>query len=251
MSLREEWRAQGEFLFRHRSYLPLVGVAAYVLGLPQSEWIEQTYGDFVDDVFDWLCIVLSGAGLSLRFYVSGTVPPRTSGRNTRKGQVADHLNSTGAYSAVRHPLYLGNLLVFAGICLAPGVPWLLAGGLAAFCLYYERIAFAEEEFLRERFGHAFETWAARTPAFVPDWRGFRPASLAFCVRTAIRREYQTIAATAIAFCVVDYAEDLVWRGPTGMLWEPETTALAVAASVFALSVRWLRKRTRLLHVEGR
>lgn len=251
MALREELHAQGEFLFRRRGYLPVVGLAVYVLALPQSERIELAYGDLVDDVFDWFCVAVSALGLAARVCVAGTVPKRTSGRNRRKGQVAQELNTTGAYSVVRHPLYVANFLIFLGICLAPGAVWLLLSGFVAYWIYYERIAFAEEEFLRARFGAAFEAWAAITPAFVPDPRRFRPAALEFSARTALKREYQTIAATAVGFCAIDYAEDLA-RGETASLaWEPETTALALVASLLFLLVRYLRKHTRLLTVAGR
>ncbi|MGB8874133.1 MAG: hypothetical protein WCC75_12145, partial [Desulfobaccales bacterium] len=43
------------------------------------------------------------------------LPPRgTSGRNTQ-GQVAETLNTTGIYSLVRNPLYLGNFLIWLGL----------------------------------------------------------------------------------------------------------------------------------------
>ena len=81
MGLREDLRAQGEFLFRHRSTLPLAALALYALALPGSDWIEQRHGDLVDDAFDWTCVLLSSLGLALRVYVAGTVPRRTSGRS--------------------------------------------------------------------------------------------------------------------------------------------------------------------------
>ena len=43
-----------------------------------------------------------------------------------------------------------------------------------FWLYYERIMLAEEEFLRARYGKAFDDWAARTPAFLPNFRHWVP-----------------------------------------------------------------------------
>ena len=53
----------------------------------------------------------------MRFYTVGTTPKETSGRNTNQ-QVAAVLNSTGMYSMLRHPLYLGNYLIWVGLSIA-------------------------------------------------------------------------------------------------------------------------------------
>ena len=57
-----------------------------------------------------ICIV----GFLVRFYTIGTTPKGTSGRNTQE-QVADVLNFDGMYSMLRHPLYLGNYLIWFGL----------------------------------------------------------------------------------------------------------------------------------------
>lgn len=63
--------------------------------------------------------MLSLVGFLIRAYVIGTTPRGTSGRNT-KGQVAEELNQAGMYSMVRHPLYLGNYLMWIGIVVFAG-----------------------------------------------------------------------------------------------------------------------------------
>ena len=50
----------------------------------------------------------------IRIYTVGTTPAGTSGRNRDK-QIAEKLNKTGVYSIIRHPLYLGNLLIWLGV----------------------------------------------------------------------------------------------------------------------------------------
>ena len=99
--------------------------------------------------------ILSTLGLALRAAVVGRTPHRTSGRNTLE-QVADSLNTTGMYSLVRHPLYLGNFVGWLGVALFPRDPVVLLGSVLAYAIYYERIMMAEERFLRGRFGGAFE-----------------------------------------------------------------------------------------------
>jgi protein-S-isoprenylcysteine O-methyltransferase Ste14 len=71
---------------------------------------------------------------------------------------------TGAYSIARHPIYFGNFFIGLGFALYCASFWVVAVFVLLFWVYYERIMFAEEEFLRRTFGKAYESWAARTPA---------------------------------------------------------------------------------------
>jgi protein-S-isoprenylcysteine O-methyltransferase Ste14 len=247
--IRDSLREQGELLFRLRSSLPLILLPVAALALRDSEWLERSYGDVVDDCYDWLCVAISGVGLALRIAVAGCVPKRTSGRNTRKGQVADTLNTTGLYSVVRHPLYLANGAVFAGLLLATASPWFVLAGALAFLLYYERIAYSEEEFLLARFGARYRAWAAATPALVPRLSAWQPPELPFCWRTAVKREYQTVCTAIVAFAVLDYAEDALALGRVE--FEAETTLLLALGALLFVGIRLVRTQTRWLRVPGR
>ncbi len=132
----------------------------------------------------------------------GRTPASTSGRNTRR-QVAESLNTTGIYSTVRHPLYLGNFLMALGVVLFPMTWWLVVIYGLAFWLYYERIMLAEEAFLRSRFGTAFEEWARRTPAFVPRLRGYVAPDLPFSLRNVLRREYNGAFAVVLLLTLLE------------------------------------------------
>jgi len=247
--IRDAFREQGEALFRLRSHLPLLLLPLAALALRDSEWLERSYGDAIDDCYDGLCIAISVLGLALRVAVAGGVPKRTSGRNTRKGQVADALNTTGLYAVVRHPLYLGNAIIFAGLLLATGSPWFVLVGGLAFLLYYERIAFSEEEFLLGRFGERYRAWAAATPAFLPRFSAWRPPALPFCWRTAVKREYQTVSTALVAFAVLDHVEDALALGRVEL--ETESAALLALAALLFTGVRLVRTQTRWLRVPGR
>ncbi|HNU75474.1 MAG: hypothetical protein BWZ01_02686 [Deltaproteobacteria bacterium ADurb.BinA179] len=249
MMIRDTIQKQGEVLFRYRGYVPLLLIPAMFFVLQDSEWIEIRFGDLVDDVFDWFCFGISAAGVALRAAAVGYVPRRTSGRNTRKGQVADELNTTGMYSIVRHPLYVANTIIMIGFLLATGSFLFTALGLLACCLHYERVACAEEAFLMKRFGSEYLAWAEKTPAFLPQISLWIPPVRRFCWRTALKREYQTAFGVIVAFTLLDYIEDLLAKG--SLEFELETTALFLFASLGFVLLRYLHKRTRLLHVAGR
>lgn len=84
----------------------------------------------------------------------------------------DHeLVRSGPYSLVRHPVYTGLALHFAGVCLATGNLLLIAGTvLVSFPAFYLR-ARAEERLLRDRFGAEYVAYARRVPMFVPRMTG--------------------------------------------------------------------------------
>ena len=103
MALREHFEDSGHWLFRWRSYLPLVGLAVILLALREYEY--PGHSETLDHLWEAVCLFVSFAGLAIRSYTIGHTPKGTSGRNT-KHQVADRLNTTGAYSLVRNPLYL-------------------------------------------------------------------------------------------------------------------------------------------------
>lgn len=245
MALRDEMERSGLWLFRWRSYLPL-----FLLALVLAVLVAAARGASAPHHTGWkvFCLCVGLAGLAVRGHTVGTTPPRTSGRNTRS-QVADSLNTTGLYSVVRHPLYLGNYLMWLGVVLFPGVWWLAALVSLVFWVYYERIMYAEEAFLRGRFGTEFEEWAARTPAFLPRPRGWVPPRAPFSLRTALRKEYSGFLGLMAALG----AEEVVWvRAATGRwMLSPSWAALLAGSAALALLLRFLRKRTRVLHVEGR
>jgi protein-S-isoprenylcysteine O-methyltransferase Ste14 len=74
----------------------------------------------------------------------------------------DHeLVRTGPYRFVRHPVYTGLGLHFAGACLATGNLLLIAGTLlVTYPALYLR-ARTEERLLRQRFGAAYDEYARR------------------------------------------------------------------------------------------
>jgi protein-S-isoprenylcysteine O-methyltransferase Ste14 len=148
MALKGEMVRSGAYVFRWRSYLPLLFLP--VVGLAIRDFTPLGGSERLDHVWEVFCVAVAASGLLLRALTVGYVPAHTSGRNTKQ-QKADTLNTTGLYSIVRHPLYLGNFLVWIGVALFAHTGWLVAIMVLTFVVYYERVMLAEEEFLRTRF----------------------------------------------------------------------------------------------------
>jgi protein-S-isoprenylcysteine O-methyltransferase Ste14 len=246
MKMVDSFESSGAWLFRYRSFMPLCAVPLLAIGLFQFRYIQDDH--LKTELWAVLCLLISLSGLALRVFTIGFVPKRTSGRNTRD-QVAASLNTGGIYSQLRHPLYLGNYLAVLGFALffhSAWIPIVLSG---AYALYYERIMFAEEKFLGQRFGLDFDRWAATTPAFLPRCGGWVPASRDFCWRTALRREYTGLLLVAGGFAILHVLSDSLVEGKLRI--DPQWAAVFIGAIVTYLVLRTLKKHTRLLRVEGR
>jgi protein-S-isoprenylcysteine O-methyltransferase Ste14 len=211
MPLREEFEKHGEFLFRWRSYLPILIVPLFALALPHSARVQELLGKKFDLFAEIFCFAVSLSGICVRCLTIGYARSGTSGRNTKR-QRATVLNMTGMYSIVRHPLYLGNFLVFCGMLLFMQVWWLLLIGLLSFWLYYERIMLREEKFLRNKFESTYMTWANETPAFFPSLSRWQWPRERFSWKTVLRREYTGFLFVTAVFAFLENARDVIVMG---------------------------------------
>jgi protein-S-isoprenylcysteine O-methyltransferase Ste14 len=247
MALTNEMGEQGLWLFRWRSYLP---TALLILLFPASllslHWPFGSYQFHVG--WEFACFSLSLLGLAVRCATVGCVPAGTSGRGTRD-QSAKFLNTMGWYSVVRHPLYLGNYLIGLGVTMVWFDWWAPVIYTLFFWLYYERIMFAEEQFLEAKFGDEFRKWAAATPAFIPRFAQWRSSALPFSMRTVLRREYSGLLLLVILHSGMEVIEHAWMDGrPTmGPYWS--ITVMVAVGIYVTLSV--LKKHTRILFVRGR
>lgn len=240
MALHEEMVRHGHWLFRWRSYLPLLLLGPMLLAMGFSEVARPS-----KPLLAWGvgCLLVSLAGFAVRIATTGFAPNGTSGRNTRR-QKAKTLNTTGLYSVVRHPLYLGNFLIWLGIALFAQLGWLTLLLVLAFWLYYERIILAEEEFLRQKFTEEFDVWAARTPTLVPRFSQWIWPATPFSWRRVLRKENSGLLGIAAAYFVLAAVRDLASGRPVS--WESPWAVLLVLAGLTYGVLRTLKRRTSWL-----
>jgi protein-S-isoprenylcysteine O-methyltransferase Ste14 len=241
MPLIEEMEATGHWLFRWRGYLPLTLVVLFVIGLKDFTYPFGSHRSA--QAWELLCFAVSLLGLIVRIVTVAFTPMRTSGRNRRE-QVADTLNTTGMYSIVRNPLYLGNFLVGLGVSLFLGVWWTPVIYTLVFMLYYERIIFAEELFLTRKFGQLYTNWAANTPMLLPRIRQWQPTALRINRKKIIRQEHQTMFGIVVVFYILDLVCD--WRLGRAPFSDIMWNAIAAVSLILFIVARYLYKRTNLL-----
>ena len=242
-----EYTQTGRWLFRKRGYLPLLLLGYLLVHTALSPVV--TGGAERTPLWLGLGLILGGIGLAVRALAAGFVPSGTSGRSTREMR-ADTLNTTEAYSLVRHPLYLGNFVLWLGAAAFVGKPAVLVVVALLFWVYYARIMIAEEYFLHCSFGEQFARWSDQTPAFFPSLRSYwRSSGYPFSLRYALGRDYPAIYAfvgTTFAIqCVRLWAQDVPTR--VSLL----LPAYILTGTAIYLVLRTLKRRTRLLEAPRR
>jgi protein-S-isoprenylcysteine O-methyltransferase Ste14 len=249
MLIRDRLLKDGEFLFRWRSYVPLALLPLIIIALPEEDRIASQIGHRAEHVIFYLSVLISLSGLALRWLTVGCVRSGTSGRNTR-AQRADSLNTSGMYSVVRNPLYLGNFIAMLGVLVCVKVWWLVAIFAVSYWLYIERVVAAEEAFLEAKFGDAYREWARATPAFIPRFSSWRPPQERFSLRSLLRREYNGLLAVGASFFALEFVLDVFVQGEPVAEWLVEDFAWAafgLATLVVFVSLWLLKTRTRVLH----
>ena len=250
MAMIEEFDRSGNWLFRWRSFLPLV---LYVLA---AVVITSGWDDHVDHISkNWMigCLAVALLGQIIRAVAIGHTPAGTSGRNTKEGQVAEVLNTTGIYSVCRHPLYLGNYFMWLGVILYVGNWWFSISCTLLFWLYYERIMFAEEHFLRGKFGQRYLYWAEKVPAFIPAILRWKSAGSTFSIKNVLKREYNGFFAIFLSFSLVDVLKNyLIYRTfDLDLIIQPFWMYGLFGSFLVFIVLRTLKKTTKVLNVTGR
>lgn len=224
--------------------MPLLLLPLLVLALPESARVEEVLGDSRSRVVEWLAIAVALSGLALRCLTVAFAPEGTSSRDTRAFR-APSLNTTGAYSLVRHPLYLGSALMWVGVAMSLRVWWFALLVALAYWLYVERLMLVEEGFLEGQFGEPFHRWAGQTPAFVPSLAGWRPATGAIQWRRVLS-EHNGLLGLAFALLLVQVLQDLQFGGESWAELHGDyfdlVILLALAVVVSAICI-FVRRRT--------
>lgn len=247
MALVNQFEKEGNFLFRHRGEIPIV---LFVAAVPIIYFTNIDYlSSSSIDILTYAAVILSFIGFLIRAISIGTTPKGTSGRNTKEGQVAESLNTSGIYSMVRHPLYLGNYLMWIGIVFFTFNWAFVIIVTLAFWLYYERIMFAEERFLERKFGEDYMNWANKTPAFIPCLRKYVKNVVPFSFVSVLRREYSGVLATVIGFVFIDDLR-IYFDNSFFEIYSPAHYIL-FATLIIVLILRSLKHHTKLLSESGR
>jgi protein-S-isoprenylcysteine O-methyltransferase Ste14 len=235
--------ASGRFFFRVRNGLfptvLLVMVAAtrptQFLGNPALDEAAMAVGAL---------LLLSGE--AFRVLVIGYAYIRRGGRNREVS--ANQLVTRGFYRHTRNPMYVGNFSIVLGFTLIYGSAWGYAVVAPFFAYVYLANTTAEEEFLRGKFGAAYEEYTRRVNRFIPDPRGLSVSlsEFAYDWRRALIKEYGTIAFTLMSLLLL-FAWKIGWvYGYTANSRLIQVLgAMCLPVLIFYGIIRYLKKSLRL------
>jgi len=245
MALVHEFENSGNWLFKRRSWLPVFMIVAGIIMM----YLGNRQAIIFDMRDELIFLGVSLLGEIIRIITVGIAPKNTSGRNTVNGQIADELNVTGIYSIIRHPLYLGNFFMWLGPVLFLRSVSFTIVFILLYWLYYERIMFAEEQFLRRKFGEAYDKWSEKVSSIIPWSFNFIPARLSFSVRNVLKREYNSFINIFVIFTLMDFFRNLFLSERIYLteMW----IYLMIGSFVIWIVVRTIHKQTKWLEVEGR
>ncbi len=245
MALHTELKAQGDFLFKHRSYLPvgiiIIGIMVFLNSLSYFPNINSNQFSNVQIVS--LCISLFG--LLIRCFTIGYSADNTSGRNTKEGQIACTVNRTGIYSVVRHPLYVGNFFMWLGFACLSFNLWFIVAFVLFYWLYYERIMYAEESFLIQTYGKDYTDWSKDTPAFIPKFTKYTASKLSFSWIKIIRQEKAGILNLCLVYFLFNCIGQVYTYGTVG-LNDNYWFYLLLIGLAWYIIIKLLQKSTDLL-----
>lgn len=202
---QQEFTRSGEALFKIRGkFLRMVVIISVVIAYFNGA-LGPFASDFANQMWFLASLAVAWSGAIVRFYTSGYAALGTSGVN-KVAAIASELNTTGPYSLVRNPLYLGRILNFTGIAMLSG-SWVF-GALTFLIsiLVYERISIYEEEFLYKEFGkEAHAEWAKEVPFLTPRFHGWKKPKYPFWLRRCIKREEKKVMDLFTAIAMTTFA----------------------------------------------
>jgi protein-S-isoprenylcysteine O-methyltransferase Ste14 len=234
----------GNFLFKHRNFLfPLYILALFLLFQPPVCRIhEAASGAAVQTL---VAVLIAVSGLAVRGIVIGLAYIKRGGLN--KKVYAANLVTEGMFSVCRNPLYVGNMLIYTGEFLMFGNPWCALIGVVSFWFIYECIIAAEENFLRDKFGQAYDEYCRDVPRWLPRVSkiGGAISGMKFDWKKFIIKDYSTMCSTLTFLASIQIWEILANHGFSHHKAEVFSLLGAVIVIVLAaIAVRVVKKSPR-------
>jgi protein-S-isoprenylcysteine O-methyltransferase Ste14 len=174
---KREWRSFGAFsAFLVALFVEMYGFPLTIFVFsgwlqsryPGVDWFAHDAGHLPEMLFGWQANPHFGPFhlLSFAFIGGGFVLISAAWKVLYEAQRRRELATSGPYAYVRHPQYVGFILIMIGFLFQ--WPTLLTLGMFPILVWmYVRLAGKEEREVQTEFGDAYDRYAARVPGFVP------------------------------------------------------------------------------------
>jgi len=225
----------GNFFFHYRNFLFPVFYAS--LFIPSSVIFDSYPVSF----FIGLGVILLGQ--SLRALTIGLAYIVRGGKNRRV--YAEDLVTEGIFGHCRNPLYLGNILMLLGMGLVANSLLYLSIMFPFFVFIYQTIVLAEENYLRNKFGEAYDRYKKDVNRWAPNLKGLRKTltGMRFKWKRVVLKEYNTTYFWITGAALLAAAKTGAFESMNRFL-----PALAAIAGLFVIYIylKFLKKTKRLV-----
>jgi len=172
----------GGWLFENRGWVPIPLVALEVIASDNKAY--------------WIAIglLVMALGEAIRLWGVAHIGPISRTRKDENGPLV----SSGPYQWSRNPLYLGNVLLHAGLASLTGQVWLVGIVVLLVGIHYQLIVLWEESRLKSRLGTRYDRYCGAVSRWLGARKtgGRRPGSWG----GALRSERSTLM--AMSACVI-------------------------------------------------
>jgi len=128
--------------------------------------------------------------------------------------------------------------------------WFSIAFILFYAFYYERIMYAEESFLRSKFGDIYLNFSKNVPAFIPSFKHYIKPLESFSVKKILKKEKNGFNAIFILFYIFSFAENIIEKGKFEIainLW----FYAALTSTIIYFILKYLKWRTSVLDESGR
>ncbi len=183
-----------QILFKYRSYTPIPFLVVMII------IARPTSVSFI------LGIVLVILGELTRLWGVSYAGSETRTTGTMG---ATYLITSGPFSHVRNPLYLGNMIMYFGFGIISNSLILALIGLLYFLFQYSLIVSLEEESLFKKFLDEYVEYYSEVPRFIPKMKKYKSRTsqhIGIDWKKGIRSEKRTLQ----AICLVTTLLGIIW-----------------------------------------
>jgi len=144
---------------------PLLALAVVILGL-LMDWLLPAY--LLGVMLSWgtrilLGLELIGAGVAL--IVIAMRAFRAAGTHLEPWKPSTALVATSVYRYVRNPIYVGMILILAGLAFLLASDWMLVFTILFVPAIHYGVVMREERYLAAKFGEGYRRYVATVPRY--------------------------------------------------------------------------------------
>lgn len=227
----------GNLLFHNRNWLfPLFYIFLFI----PSPWIFENY---LIPLF--IGFVVAAAGQTIRIATVGLKYIIRGGKNRRV--YAEELVTEGLFSHCRNPLYVGNVLILAGLGIMSNSVFFNLLMTPLFIFFYQAIIKAEENFLEGKFGESFRNYMRDVNRWMPSLKGISETltSMEFNWPRVIVKEY-TSAFVWLCGAVLVVLKTFYYQENAHFEIAAKYCVISIIALLFLyLTTRYLKKSKKI------